>query len=380
MQRCWQSREKMVEWCLVMLKVPTFSLNKIFAGLASFFSSDLAIDLGTANIRIWVLEKGLQVREPSCVARNKKTKKIVAFGGEAKKMLGKTPRQLEAIRPLRNGVIADFDAAEDLLRFYLEKVKTPSTERGLGLFLSKAARPRVIIGIPSGVTEVERMAVQEVCLEAGAREAFLIEQALAAAIGADLPILFSKGTMIVDIGGGTTEVAVISLGGIVVSRSIRSAGDEMDEAIGHFVRLKYSLLLGVQSAEKVKISIGSAFPTEKRAEKQTVVRGRDLETGMPKSVRLSEGEIREAIAPIVNNIVQAVKETIEETPPELIGDVMEGAITLAGGGGLLRRLPKKIAQETKIPTILAEHPETCVVRGAAKVLEEKGFLEKVAVR
>lgn len=346
--------------------------------LFSFFSSDLAIDLGTANIRVLVLGKGIVVREPSCVARNKKTKKIVAFGKEAKKMLGKTPAQLEAFRPLKNGVIADFDATQALLKYYIEKIKTPASRTALSLFVSKIARPQVIIGIPSGVTEVERMAVSEVALEAGAREAFLIEEPMAAAIGADLPVLSSQGTMIVDIGGGTTEVAVISLGGIVVNRSIRSAGDEMDEAIRHFCRLKHSLLLGIQSAEKVKISIGSAAPDGK--EKHTVVRGRDLETGLPKSIRLSEGEIREAIAPVVLNIVQAIKETVEETPPELIGDVMEGAITLTGGGVLLGRIVKRIAQETKIPTILADQPEICVVRGAAKVLENRELLEKVVVR
>lgn len=354
--------------------------KKILSHLSSFFLPDLAVDLGTANIRVFVLGKGVQVREPSCVARNKKTKKIVAFGGEAKRMLGKTPAQLETIRPLKNGVIADFDAAQELLNYYIQKVKTPASKTGLSLLVSKIARPRVIIGIPSGVTEVERMAVSEVALEAGAREAFLIEGPMAAAIGANLPVLSPQGTMIVDIGGGTTEVAVISLGGIVVDRVVRSAGDEMDEAIRSFCRLKYSLLLGVQSAERVKISIGSAFPTTGEKEKHTVVRGRDLETGLPKSIRLSAGEIREAIAPIVLSIVQATKETVEETPPELIGDVMEGAITLAGGGALLSGLVKRVAQETRIPTILADQPEICGVRGAAAVLENPKLFERVVVR
>ena len=339
----------------------------------------LAIDLGTANIKIAVLGKGILVKDPSCATRNKKTKKFVAFGKEAKDMIGKTPSQLETIRPLKNGVIADFDATEAMLRYYFEKIKTPNSKTGLGFFLSKIARQKVIIAIPSGITEVEMMAVKEVALEAGAREAFLIEQALASAIGANLSVMTSQGTMIVDIGGGTTEVAVISLGGIVVNRSIRSAGDEMDEMIRNFCRLKYSLLLGIQSAERVKISIGSAFPTGKKKDRYTVVRGRDLETGLPKSIRLSEGEIREAIAPVVNNIIQAIKETIEETPPELIGDVMEGAITLAGGGSLLTGFGERIAQETKIPTILASHPQTCVVRGSAKVLENRGLLGKVVI-
>lgn len=360
------------------LKKPKKILGNL-GRLESLFSSDLAIDLGTANIRILVLEKGILVREPSCVARNKRTKKIVAFGKEAKKMIGKTPVQLEVLRPLRDGVIADFDATEAMLKYYLEKTKAPSSRVGFGFLVSKIARSKVIVGIPSGVTEVERMAVKEVVLDAGAREAFLIEQALAAAIGANLPVLTSQGTMVVDIGGGTTEVAVISLGGIVVNRSVRHAGDKMNEAIKHFCRLKYSFLLGIQSAERVKISIGSAFPSEKKKERHTVVRGRDLETGLPKSIRLSEGEIREAVAPVINSIVQAVKETVEEIPPELVGDVMEGAITLAGGG-FLAGLDKRIAQETKIPTILADHPQTCVVRGAAKVLGNRELLEKMTVK
>lgn len=354
--------------------------KKTIGRAVSLFSSDLAIDLGTANIRILVLGKGVAVNQPSTVARNKKTKKIIAFGEEAKAMIGKTPVQLEAIRPLRNGVIADFDATEAMLKFYLEKIKTPDSKEGYRFFFSKLARPRVIMSIPSSVTEVERMAVSEVALEAGAREAFLIEEGLAAAIGANLPVQTPQGSMIVDVGGGTSEIAVVSLGGIVVSRSISSAGDEIDEVIRHFCRLKYSLLLGIQSAEKVKISIGSAFPSAKNQEKHTVVRGRDLETGLPKSIRLSEGEIREAIAPVINSLVAAIKETVEETPPELIGDVMEGAITLAGAGAQLSGLAKKIAAETKIPTILANQPEMCVVKGAAKVLGEKELFEKAVVR
>lgn len=355
-------------------------ITNAFTFLPSFFSSDLAVDLGTANIRIYVLGKGIQINEPSCVARNKKTKKIVALGHEAKEMLGKTPSTLEAFRPLKNGVIADFDATEALLRFYFEKIKKPAKKSASKAILAKIARPKVMMAIPSGVTEVERMAFQEVALEAGARQAYLIEQALAAAIGAGLPVLASKGTMIVDIGGGTTEVALVSLGGIVVSRSIRSAGDEMDEAVKSFCRLKYSLLLGIQSAEKVKVSIGSALPYHKGKEKHTVVRGRDLETGLPRSVRLSADEIREAMAPITNNLVQTIKEAVEETPPELIGDVMERGITLAGGGALLSGLAEKITQETKIPAVLAEKPQTAVVQGAAKVLEDKLLFEKAVVR
>jgi len=340
----------------------------------------MAIDLGTANLKIAILNKGIVIRQPSCVALNKKTKQAVAFGQEAKEMIGKTPSQLEAIRPLKNGVIADFDATEAMLRHYLEKIKSPAERGGWGLILAKVSRPRVIIGIPSGVTEVERMAVQEVAVEAGARQAFLIEQTLAAAIGAELPVMSSSGTMIVDVGGGTSEVAVVSLGGIVVNRSIRSAGDEMDEMIRRFCRLKYSLLLGPQSAEGVKISIGSAFPLNNKKEKHTVVRGRDLETGLPKSIRLGESEIREAMAPVINSLIQAIREVIEETPPELVGDVMEGAITLAGGGALLAGLPERIAKETKIPTMIADHPQECVVKGAAKALGKKELFERMVIR
>lgn len=362
----------------------------MFDSFFKLFSADLAIDLGTANTLVLVLGKGIVIREPSCVARQIKTKQIIAIGTEAKKMLGKTPVNLEALRPLRNGVIADFDATLAMLKFYLQKVHLPAGRQGerpgkfwpVGLagWPTSFFRPRVVIGIPSGVTEVERRAVQEAALEAGARIAYLIEEPMAAAIGAGLAIENSGGSLICDIGGGTTEMAVISLGGIVVSRCLRVAGDEMDTAIISFCRLKYSLLIGQPSAEEVKIQIGSASsPTGKDEEKSTVIRGRDLETGLPKSVKLTSSEIREAISPVVNQIIEMITELVEETPPELVGDLMERGIALAGGGSLLLGMEKLVAQEIKMPVWRASDPQSCVVRGCGKVLENPALLEKVRV-
>lgn len=344
--------------------------------LFGLFSHDLAIDLGTANTLVLVKNKGIVIREPSCVARQKKTKKILAIGREAKKMLGKTPGTIEALRPLRDGVIADFDATEAMLAYYIKKVhETPAQ------LFPKIPRPRVVIGIPSGVTEVERRAVQEVALRAGARKAYLIEEPMAAAIGAGLPIEESSGSFICDVGGGTTEMAVISLGGIVASKCLRTAGDEMDEAIVAFCRLKYSLLIGEATAEEVKMQIGSAFPPASGGEEErsTVVRGRDLETGLPKSIKLGSGEIREALAPVLNQIIEAIGELIEETPPELVGDFMERGLTLAGGGSLLPGIDKLLEQETKMPVWRIEDPQTAVVKGCGKVLESERLLEKVKV-
>lgn len=343
----------------------------MFGQLFGLFSEDLAIDLGTANTLVLVLGRGIVIREPSVVARHKKTKKILAIGREAKKMIGKTPPLIEALRPLQHGVIADFDAASSMLENYIKNSQTKKS------FFPIVSRPRVIIGIPSGVTEVERRAVWEAALEAGAREAYIIEEPMSAAIGAGLHIDDPKGTFIVDIGGGTTEIAVISLGGIVLNRSIRVAGDEMDEAIISFFRLKYSLLIGFQTAEDIKIAIGSSYPM--KSEKQSVVRGRDLERGLPKSVRVTSSEIREALAPVVNRIIDAIKDTIEETPPELLGDIMEQGITLAGGGALIPGIDKTIAEGTKIQVTIAEDPLTCVVRGAAKVLSNPKLLNRVKV-
>ncbi|MBI2612085.1 rod shape-determining protein [Candidatus Gottesmanbacteria bacterium] len=336
------------------------------------FSHDLAIDLGTANTLVLVLGKGIVIREPSVVARHRKTKKILAIGAEAKRMIGKTPKAIEAFRPLKDGVIADFDATEEMLHYYINKV-----HENPGSYIPKIPKPRVIVGIPSGVTEVERRAVQDAALSAGARRAYLIEEPMAAAIGAKLPISDARGSMIVDIGGGTTEVALISLGGIVLNKSYRVAGDEMDEAIIHHARLKHSLLIGIQTAEDVKIKIGSVYPT--KTEHYEVVRGRDLESGLPKSVKLTSSEIREALGNVVNHIIDAINEVVEEIPPELVGDVSEQGITLCGGGALIRGIDKLIAQETKMPVWVVDKPLDTVVTGASLALSNHKLLERVRV-
>src|SRR4030043_781499 len=342
--------------------------------LDSFFSllsSDIAIDLGTANTFILVKGKGIVVREPSVVARNKKTKEILATGGKAKKMVGKTPFMIETVKPLQDGVIADFEATVAMLKFFLEELSSG------GQFLSKIIRPRVVIGIPSGVTEVEQKAVQDAALSAGARRAYLIEEPMAAAIGLGLPIEKPEGALLVDIGGGTTEIAVISLGGILIERCLRIAGDEMDEAVITYMRLKYSLLLGEATAEEIKIQLGSAYPQEKIRE--MIVRGRGLETGLPKSWKVGSEEIREAISPIVRQIVDQISEVIEETPPELVADIVARGITLCGGGSQLAGLDKLIAEETKMPVWLADNPMNAVVKGCGKVLEDESLLKKVRV-
>ena len=344
----------------------------MFDFLFGLFSHDLAIDLGTANTLVAIRGKGIVVRAPSVVARHKKTKKILAVGMEAKKMLGKTPKNIEAFRPLRHGVISDFDATAAMLSHYIKLVHEKPRS-----IMPNIPRPKVVVGIPSGVTEVERRAVQEAALDAGARIAYLIEEPMAAAIGAGLAVSESKGSMIVDIGGGTAEIAVIALGGIVVNRSIRVAGDELDSTIISFARLKHSLILGEQTAEDVKIAVGSAFMDAEN--KQTVVRGRDLESGLPKSLKLNTAEIREALAPVINEIVGGVKDVIEEAPPEFIGDIMEQGITLAGGTSLIYGLDKLIAQEVKMPVWVASDPQTAVVRGAMRLLEDEALLQRVRV-
>ncbi len=338
--------------------------------LLGLFSHDIGIDLGTANTLVWVQGKGVVIREPSVVARHKKTKEILAIGGSAKKMLGRAPATIETIRPLKDGVIADFDATAAMLSFYIRRVHESGT------IIPKIPRPRVVIGIPSGVTEVERRAVADAAMDAGAREAHLIEEPMAAAIGAGLPILGAEGIFIVDIGGGTSEMAVISLGGLVLGRSIRIAGDEMDEAIINYVKLKYSLLLGQPTAESVKINIGAGIVGKEKFE---VVRGRDLESGLPKSIKLSSSEIREALASVVQEIISNIADTIEETPPELMSDIMERGIVLAGGGSLLPGIDKMISEVTKVPVWIANDPLTCVVRGCGKVLENSSLLKKIRV-
>lgn len=334
------------------------------------FSHDIGIDLGTANTLVWVRGKGIVIREPSVVAMNKKTKDVLAIGTSAKRMIGRNPATIDVIRPLKDGVIADFDAAEAMLRFYIKKVHES------GEVVPKIPRPKVVIGIPSGVTEVERRAVADAAISAGAREAHLIEEPMAAAIGAGLPIEDPDGIFIVDIGGGTTEMAVISLGGIVLGRSIRVAGDEMNEAIINYAKLKYSLLLGEATAEEVKIDIGAAS-FEKN--KFKTIRGRDLETGLPKSVKFSSGEIQEALVPIVQEIITNIVDLLEEVPPELTADILEKGIVLAGGGSLLEGIDKMIAEKSKVSVYVAEDAITCVARGCGRVLEDPLLLERIKV-
>ena len=339
--------------------------NKLFG----LWSKDIGIDLGTANTLVYVRGKGIVINEPSIVAINKKTGKILAIGNEARKMVGRTPGHIIVSRPLISGVVSDFEVTEQMLKYFIEKVNQATFG-----FLS---RPRVIVGIPSGVTEVEKRAVQDATLNAGARQAFLIEEPMAAAIGARLPIQDPTGSLIVDIGGGTSEIAVISLGGIVISKSIRIAGDEMNENIIQFVRDEFNLLLGERTAEEVKIKIGSAIPQKEKMKAQ--IRGRDLVTGLPKEVTITDDQVRIALQRSIKAIVNNVKAAVEETPPELVSDIMEKGITLAGGGALLRGLNQLISQETQMPVIIADDPLTCVVRGAGIVLEDIDTLKEVLV-
>lgn len=344
----------------------------MFGRLLGLFSDDIGIDLGTANTLVFVAGKGIMIREPSAVARNKKTKEILAIGSAAKKMVGRTPANIEAIRPLKDGVIADFDATQAMLSHYVRQVNQS------GGLIPKIPRPRVVIGIPSGVTEVERRAVADAAIAAGARKAYLVEEPMAAAIGVGLPIEDPSGNFIVDIGGGTTEIAMISLGGIVMGRSIRSAGDEMDNAIVNYFRLKYALLMGLPTAESIKIEIGTVAPS-KDEEKFAVVRGRDLETGLPKSMKISSSEVREALLPIVQELVSHIKDTLEEAPPELVSDVMENGIVMAGGGSLIKGIDKVVSEATKTKVIIAEDAMSAVVRGCGKLLTSAHLLEKVNV-
>jgi rod shape-determining protein MreB len=339
--------------------------------LVGLFSNDLAIDLGTANTLIYVKNQGIVCNEPSVVAvqqRNERGgKKVLAVGAEAKKMLGRTPGSIVAIRPLKDGVIADFEVAEAMLRYFIRKVHNRHT----------LVRPRIIIGVPFGITEVEKRAVRESAESAGAREVYLIEEPMAAAIGARLPITEPTGSMIVDIGGGTTEVAVISLSGIVYSRSIRVGGDKMDEAISQYIKRKHNLLVGERTAELIKISIGSAYPDEEIRTME--IKGRDLVAGVPKTVVISDEEIRDSLVEPINQIVEAVRISLERTPPELASDIVDRGITLAGGGALLRNLDVLLREETGLPVTLADDPLTAVVMGAGKALDELSLLREVAV-
>ena len=335
--------------------------------LLGLFSLDIGIDLGTANTLVCVRNQGIVINEPSVVAIEKTTKKVLAIGAEAKEMVGRTPANIVAVRPLRDGVISDFDVTEQMLHHFIRKVHDRS--------LLRIPRPRVVVGIPSGVTEVEKRAVHDATVSAGAREAYLVEEPMAAAIGAGLRVTEAKGSMVVDIGGGTTEVAVIALGGIVVARSIRVAGDEMDEDIIAYARQKYNLLIGNRTAEQAKIEAGSAYPLEQ--EMTYTLRGRNLITGLPEAVEISSIEIREALRNSINVIVEAVKSALDDTPPELVADLMSDGIALAGGGALLRGLAQRLSEETKMRVYAANEPMTCVAKGAEKILESLEDLRKV---
>lgn len=329
---------------------------------------DIGIDLGTANTLVHLKGKGIIANEPSVVAINKETKQVLAVGNDAKAMLGRTPGNIVAIRPLKDGVIADFEVTQAMLKYFIRKAQT-----GLGLI-----KPRVVVCVPSGVTEVEKRAVEEATLASGAKEVYLIEEPMAAAIGAELPVEEPTGCMVVDIGGGTSEVAVISLGGIVTSQSLRVAGDEFDEAIISYIKRECNLMTGERTAERIKLEIGSAF--EMAEESNMEVRGRDLITGLPKNIYVTSQEIRRALDEPLKAIVDAIKNTLEETPPELSADIMERGIMLTGGGALLRGLDKLIELETGMPVNIAETPLDCVVLGTGKVLDEIDTLKKVLIK
>ena len=335
-----------------------------FLGFVTGFGArDMAVDLGTANTLVYLRGRGIVLSEPSVVAIDHRTGEVHAVGQEAKRMLGRTPATISAVRPLKDGVIADFDVTEQMLRHFIRKVMQ-----------NRWAHPRVVICVPSGVTGVEKRAVEEATYSAGARWATLIEEPMAAAIGAGLPVAEPTGSMIVDIGGGTSEVAVISLGGIVVSQSIRVGGDELDEAIISYVKKEYKLLIGSQTAEEIKLEIGSAHPLPQ--EEQAEIRGRDLVTGLPKTIVLSSEEIRLALDEPTQAIIDAIKATLDKTPPELASDIMDRGIMLAGGGSLLQGLTERLRQETQMPVHLAESPLTCVAVGSGKYLEEFDVLVK----
>lgn len=338
--------------------------------ILDFFTNDLAIDLGTANTLVYARDRGIIINEPSVVAIHRNTRgqaRVLAVGKEAKEMLGRTPGSIQAIRPLRDGVISDFEITQAMLKYFIQKASEKRT------FI----RPRIVICIPFGITQVEKRAVKESAQSAGAREVYLIEEPMAAAIGAGLPIREPSGSMIVDIGGGTTEVAVISLGGIVYSRSVRVAGDKFDEAIVQYIKRKYSLLIGERTAEQIKLQIGCAYPFEE--EKSYEVKGRDLISGAPKTIEVNSEEIRDALMEPVAAVVEAIKTALERTPPELAADIVDNGIILAGGGSLLANLDVLIKEKTGLPVALAEDPLTCVVRGSGKVLEDMDLLRKVTV-
>lgn len=341
----------------------------LFDKISGMFSNDLAIDLGTANTLVFVKGRGIVCNEPSVVVVRKDDKKTIAVGAEAKKMLGKTPANIIAIRPMKDGVIADFDATGEMLKYFIKKVHNRKS------FLS----PRIIIGVPSGITQVEQRAVKDAAQASGAREVYLIEEPMAAAIGVGLPVGEPSGNLIVDIGGGTTDIAVISLDGIVYSKAVRVGGDKMDEAIVAYIKRKYNLLIGDRTAEQIKIEIGSACVVDSSITRTMEIKGRDLISGIPKTIVITETEIREALHEPISIILDTVKVTLENTPPELAADIVDRGIVLAGGGALLRGLDLLIKEETGLPVIVPEDPLTAVVRGVGKMLEEIELLKKIAI-
>ena len=337
----------------------------MFNGLLGLFSNDIGIDLGTANTLVFVKDQGIVLREPSVVAVRAGTSQVLAVGDEAKRMLGRTPGNIVAVRPLKDGVIADFEMTEAMLRHFITKVNS-----------RKWVRPRVVIAVPSGITEVEKRAVKESAAHAGAREVYLIEEPMAAAIGVGLPVQDAAGNMIIDIGGGTTGVALISLSGIVFSRSVRVAGDELDEAIAGYMKRAYNLMIGERTAEEIKIKIGSAYPMEKEVSME--VKGRDLVAGLPKTLAITSQEVREALLEPISTIVESVRVTLERCPPELSADLVDRGLVLAGGGALLRGLDKLLQEETGLPVHIAEDPLSAVAEGTGRALSEIKFLRQVA--
>jgi rod shape-determining protein MreB and related proteins len=337
----------------------------MFNGLLGLFSNDIGIDLGTANTLVYVKDQGIVLREPSVVAVRSGTSQVLAVGDEAKRMLGRTPGNIVAVRPLKDGVIADFEMTESMLRHFITKVNN-----------RKWVRPRVVIAVPSGITEVEKRAVKESAAHAGAREVYLIEEPMAAAIGVGLPVQDAAGNMIVDIGGGTTEVALISLSGIVFSRSVRVAGDELDDAIAGYMKRAYNLMIGERTAEEIKIKIGSAYPMDKETSME--VKGRDLVAGLPKTLAITSQEVREALLEPIATIVESVRVTLERCPPELSADLVDRGLVLAGGGALLRGLDRLLQEETGLPVHIAEDPLSAVAEGTGRALSELKFLRQVA--
>lgn len=341
----------------------------MFNNLVGKFSHDLGIDLGTRNTLVYVADKGIVVNEPSVVAINKRTNEILEVGEAAKKMVGKTPGHIEAIKPLVEGVISDFEITEKMLKYFITKVHNEN--------FALISRPRVVIGIPLDLTEVEKKAVEDAARSAGARKVYLIEEAMAAAIGARLPVTEATATMVVDIGGGTSEIAVVSLGGVVTWRSLKAAGNEFDNNIIEYIREEFNILIGEQLAESIKIGIGSAMPLDEP--KEIEVRGRDLLTGLPKAIMINDKQVREAISRTVSKIIEAIKVILETTPPELVSDIYERGLYLSGGGALLRGLDKAISIAAKIPVKIVDDPLTCVARGTGLLLGNKELLEKVVL-